>query len=53
MKHLGKIILWVGMALLLNSCGLNYAFVVHDNQNATQVHLSKNNYKQCVNIVNK
>lgn len=31
--------------LLLNSCGVNHTIISNQNQNSTQVHLSKNNFE--------
>ena len=33
------------LAASLNSCGIGHALVVNHNQNATEVHLSANNFK--------
>lgn len=33
------------LVLALNSCGINKAWIFNQNQNTTQVHLSKNNFK--------
>ncbi len=43
-----KIITYTFMVLfstLLSSCGIGYSFVANHNQNATEVHLSGNNFK--------
>lgn len=33
------------LATFLNSCGIGHAYVINLNQNATEVHLSENNFK--------
>ncbi len=33
------------LATFLNSCGIGHAYVTNHNQNATEVHLSENNFK--------
>ncbi|MBV5279069.1 MAG: hypothetical protein J0647_08580, partial [Campylobacteraceae bacterium] len=33
------------LATFLNSCGIGHAYVTNHNQNAADVHLSKNNFK--------
>jgi len=33
------------LAASLSSCGISHAFVTNHNQNATEVHLSENNFK--------
>jgi hypothetical protein len=33
------------LATFLNSCGIGHAYVANHNQNATEVHLSANNFK--------
>lgn len=33
------------LAIFLNSCGIGHAYVTNQNQNATEVHLSGNNFK--------
>jgi hypothetical protein len=33
------------LAAFLNSCGIGHAYVTNHNQNATEVHLSENNFK--------
>ena len=33
------------LATFLNSCGIGHAYVTNHNQNATEVHLSANNFK--------
>lgn len=45
MKITFKIIALLAFVLLLNSCGINYAMVDHQNQNATEVQLTSNNFK--------
>ena len=45
MKRLTQIAILAATVLLFSSCGVNNAFIANHNQNATQVHLSKNNYK--------
>ena len=35
----------VSLAIFLNSCGIGHAYVTNHNQNATEVHLSENNFK--------
>lgn len=37
--------LLVLLATFINSCGVGHAYVTNLNQNATQVHLSENNFK--------
>ncbi|MEQ8303344.1 MAG: hypothetical protein RIB47_08140 [Cyclobacteriaceae bacterium] len=45
MKQLKKLSLAIMMVLGLNSCGVNIARVYNHNSNATQVQLTRNNYK--------
>lgn len=45
MNILSRILALVALVALMSSCGINYALVEHQNQNATQVKLSQNNYK--------
>lgn len=45
MKKLSISLLFLAGLIVLNSCGINYAYVVNHNQNATQVHLGSNNFK--------
>ncbi len=45
MKKIGIYSLFLLLAAFLNSCGINTAFVTNHNQNATEVHLSENNFK--------
>lgn len=45
MKKLIIILSLTGLAFLVSSCGVNHAFVLNSNQNATQVELSSNNFK--------
>lgn len=33
------------ITILLNSCGIGHAYIANINQNATEVHLSQNNFK--------
>lgn len=35
----------LSLATFLNSCGIGHAYVTNHNQNATEVHLSRNNFK--------
>lgn len=45
MKKIGiySVLLW--LAAFLNSCGIGIALTTNHNQNATEVHLSQNNFK--------
>lgn len=45
MKNLWILVILISSLLTLNSCGINNALVLNQNQNATQVELSGNNYK--------
>ncbi len=45
MKRIFPPVLGIALLLLLNSCGINSAMMVHQNQNSTQVHLTSNNYR--------
>ncbi len=45
MKKLSISLLFIASLVLLNSCGINHAYVFNHNQNATQVHLGSNNFK--------
>lgn len=45
MKHLKLLALVIFALPLLNSCGLNQAFVLNHNQNSTQVQLSEANFR--------
>ncbi len=45
MKHLPLCFAAIGVALLLNSCGMNYAAMLNENQHSTQVQLSSNNFR--------
>lgn len=45
MKRSLSILLMAASLLTLNSCGVNHALVLNQNQINTQVHLAKNNYK--------
>ena len=45
MKKLSISLVFVAGLLVLNSCGINHAYVFNHNQNATQVHLGSNNFK--------
>jgi hypothetical protein len=38
-------IMGLALILTLSSCGVNHAWVLNQNQNATQVHLGGNNFK--------
>ncbi len=44
MRTLFKILALVILVISINSCGINYAVMVNENHNATQVHLTENNY---------
>lgn len=35
----------IAIVLVSSSCGINHAFVLNQNQNSTQVHLTTNNYQ--------
>jgi len=45
MKKMGNYSVMLLLAALLSSCGISTALVTNHNQNATQVHLSGNNFK--------
>jgi hypothetical protein len=45
MKKTTKVILSLALIVGLSSCGVNRAWIFNQNQNATQVHLSDNNFK--------
>lgn len=45
MKKLGLYSVLLLLAAFLNSCGIGTALVTNHNQNATEVHLSGNNFK--------
>jgi len=49
MKKINQRIVFYSLLLLfaytLNSCGIGHAYVINQNQNATEVHLSENNFK--------
>ncbi|TAF31954.1 MAG: hypothetical protein EAZ32_01010 [Cytophagia bacterium] len=45
MKKIGIYSVLLLLAAFLNSCGFGHAFVTNHNQNATEVHLSGNNFK--------
>ncbi len=45
MKKLSISLMSIALLVFLNSCGINGALVVNHNQNATQVHLTSNNFK--------
>lgn len=45
MKKLSLSMLTIAALLFLNSCGVNHALMLNLNQNATQVHLTSNNFK--------
>lgn len=45
MKNLMLSVMIMASLLFLSSCGVNNAFILNDNQNSTQVHLTSNNYK--------
>lgn len=45
MKKTTKIIMSLVLIIGLSSCGVNRAWVLNQNQNATQVQLSSNNFK--------
>lgn len=45
MKRMGIYSVMLLLAALLSSCGISTALVTNHNQNATQVHLSGNNFK--------
>ena len=45
MKKIGIYSVLILLAGFLNSCGIGHALVTNHNQNATEVHLSGNNFK--------
>ena len=45
MKKIGIYSALLLIAITLNSCGIGHAYVTNHNQNATEVHLSQNNFK--------
>ena len=45
MKKIGIYSALLLIAITLNSCGIGHAYVTNYNQNATEVHLSQNNFK--------
>ena len=45
MKKLSFTLIAIVLLLFFNSCGINYATIVNQNQNSTEVHLSSNNYQ--------
>ena len=45
MKNIGLYSLLLLLTAFLTSCGIGHAFVTNHNQNATEVHLSENNFK--------
>lgn len=45
MKKIGNYSLLLLLTTFLSSCGIGAAFVTNHNQNATEVHLSGNNFK--------
>lgn len=45
MKKLIIILSIIGLSFLVSSCGVNYAYVVNQNQNSTQVELAEKNFK--------
>jgi hypothetical protein len=45
MKKISIYFVFVLLIALLSSCGINHALVTNHNQNATEVHLSGNNFK--------
>ena len=45
MKKIGLYSLLLLLTAFLTSCGIGHAFVTNHNQNATEVHLSENNFK--------
>ncbi len=44
MKTIPAVFTAIALFLLVSSCGVNNAVIFNQNQNATQVHLSSNNY---------
>ncbi|MBR9920489.1 MAG: hypothetical protein GYB31_06590 [Bacteroidetes bacterium] len=45
MKNTIKVFTSLSLILLLTSCGINKAWVLNQNQSATQVHLAESNFK--------
>jgi len=45
MKKIGIYSVFLLLAAFISSCGIGHAFVTNHNQNATEVHLSENNFK--------
>ena len=45
MKKIGIYTVLLLLATFFNSCGVGHAYVTNHNQNATEVHLSGNNFK--------
>ena len=45
MKKLSYSLMAMAVVIFLNSCGVGGAYLLNQNQNSTQVHLSNNNYK--------
>ena len=45
MKKIGIYTMLLLLSAFLSSCGIGAAFVTNHNQNATEVHLSENNFK--------
>jgi hypothetical protein len=45
MKKTSKVLIGLALIVGLNSCGVNKAWILNQNQNATQVHLGENNFK--------
>lgn len=45
MKKIGICSVWLALTAILSSCGIGTALVTNHNQNATEVHLSGNNFK--------
>jgi hypothetical protein len=45
MKKIGIYSVLLLLSAFLSSCGVGYALVTNHNQNATEVHLSSNNFK--------
>lgn len=45
MKKTSILIVTAAIVIFSSSCGVNHAFMLNQNQNATQVHLSNNNFR--------
>lgn len=45
MKKISTCIVLLSLAAFLSSCGIGTALIINHNQQATQVHLSNNNFK--------